>query len=442
MDEDLGPRLRRLRLAAGLSQTQLAGDELSPSYVSLIESGRRRPTHEVATILANRLGCSVTMVLEGREPASIHAASLALNLAALSLGDGRAEEAREQYQRLVDDESLHQDLRDDAQLGLARALENVGDLDGAIAQLTPLYERALAAGTGVPVTTVGIRLCHCCLEAGDLHRAVDVGERALVVAEERGLVGTDDHLRLAATVMAAYFERGDLVHAAAFADRWLPVAEKVGSRAGQGSIYWNAAIVAEARGDIEQAARYSARALGHLSEGDDTRDLSRLRVACAWLWLRLDEPLVERAVTELGRARRDLERFGSPVDLAHWAMARSQAALLGGDPDAALTYAREALDRIAPRVDIQSCQARITLGDALRGSGRAEEALAEYRAAADQLGTLPAGRSAAECWRALGDRLHRDGDARAAADAYRRALDQAGIRSSVASLDRVVDVVS
>ena len=442
MDEELGPRLKRLRVAAGLSQTQLAGDNLSPSYVSLIESGRRRPTYEVASLLADRLGCSVTMILEGREPASIQAASLALNLAALSLGDGRAEEAREKYQALVDDETLSRDMRDDAQFGLARALENLGDLDGAIAELSPLYERALDGSTGLPVTTVAIRLCHCSLEAGDLHRAVDVGERALAVAETRGLVGTDDHLRLAATVMAAYFERGDLVHASAFADRWLPVAERVGSRTGQGSIYWNAAIVAEARGDIEQAARYSSRALAHLSEGDDTRDLCRLRVACAWLWLRLDEPLVDRAVAELDRARPDLERWGSPLDLAHWCTARSQAELLRGDPEAAVRFAREALGRLTPKNDIENCQARITLGDALYAAARGDEALAAYHDAANELATLSAGRFAAECWRALGDRLMRDAEPADAADAYRRALDQAGIRSSVASLDRVVDVVT
>ncbi|GAB2690650.1 helix-turn-helix domain-containing protein [Thalassiella azotivora] len=441
MDEELGQRLRRLRLDAGLSQTQLAGGDLSPSYISLIESGRRRPTHEVASTLAERLGCSVTMVLEGREPASTQAATLALNLAALALGDGRALDARSQYRELLDDESLPGDIRDDARLGLARALENLGDLDAAIAEITPLYERALAGETGVPVTTVAIRLCRCSLDAGDVHRAVDVGERALAVADERGLVGTDDHLRLAATVMAAYFERGDLTHAAAFADRWLPVAEEVGSRAGQGAIYWNAAIVAEARGDVDQAARYSSRALGHLSEGDDSRDLCRLRVACAWLWLRLDDPLVHRAVTELDKAYEDLRRWGSPVDRAHWSTARSQAALLAAEPQEAVEYAQQAIAHLEGSSGIETVQARIMLGDALRASGDVDAALVCYRTAADQLMSQSAGRASAECWRALGDRLMRDTEPADAAAAYRRALDQAGVRPSVASLDRVVDVL-
>jgi tetratricopeptide (TPR) repeat protein len=441
--EELGPRLRRLRLEAGLSQTALAGDDLSPSYVSLIESGRRRPTHEVASKLAERLGVSVTMVLEGREPASTQAATLSLNLARLALADGNVREAEAKFRELLADESLPQSIRDDAQMGLARALENEGDLPAAIGTLSPLYERAVDGRTGIPITTLGIRLCRVYLDAGDLHRAVDIGEQALALASERGLEGTDDQLRLAATVMAAYFDRGDLNHATAFADKWLPVAEQVGSRTGQGSIYWNAAIVAEARGDIDQAARYSTRALAHLSEGDDTRDLSRLRVACAWLWLRLNPPEVDRAVAELDKAREDLERWSGPVDVAYWFTARSQAALLQGRADEAVQFAEEALTRLGSHRGIEACQARIILGDALVAGGQRERAVREFRSAADLLKELPAGRASAECWRAIGERLQSESDAAAeAVDAYRRALDDAGIRPSVASLDRVVDVMA
>src|SRR5947208_10797722 len=58
-------RLRDLRRAAGLSQTELAGDGISPSYVSLLESGRRRPSPAVAALLAAKLGCSTSELLDG-----------------------------------------------------------------------------------------------------------------------------------------------------------------------------------------------------------------------------------------------------------------------------------------------------------------------------------------------------------------------------------------
>lgn len=41
---DFGQRVRERRRQLGRSQTELAGTRLSASYLSLLESGRRRPT--------------------------------------------------------------------------------------------------------------------------------------------------------------------------------------------------------------------------------------------------------------------------------------------------------------------------------------------------------------------------------------------------------------
>ena len=40
----LGERLRQLRVAAGMTQTDLAGDRFSKEYVSQIERSKTRPT--------------------------------------------------------------------------------------------------------------------------------------------------------------------------------------------------------------------------------------------------------------------------------------------------------------------------------------------------------------------------------------------------------------
>src|SRR5438876_10459147 len=52
----LGERLRQLRVSAGLTQTELAGDRFSKEYVSQIERGKTRPTEETVAWLATRLG--------------------------------------------------------------------------------------------------------------------------------------------------------------------------------------------------------------------------------------------------------------------------------------------------------------------------------------------------------------------------------------------------
>src|SRR5436189_5351520 len=52
----LGERLRQLRVAAGMTQTDLAGDRFSKEYVSQIERGKTRPTRETIEWLAQKLG--------------------------------------------------------------------------------------------------------------------------------------------------------------------------------------------------------------------------------------------------------------------------------------------------------------------------------------------------------------------------------------------------
>src|SRR5919199_1513377 len=51
----LGERLRQLRVAAGMTQTELAGERFSKEYVSQIERGKTRPTGETIAWLATRL---------------------------------------------------------------------------------------------------------------------------------------------------------------------------------------------------------------------------------------------------------------------------------------------------------------------------------------------------------------------------------------------------
>src|SRR6266513_4118606 len=61
----LGERLRQLRVAAGMTQTGLAGDRFSKEYVSQIERGKTRPTAETILWLADRLGVDAGFLANG-----------------------------------------------------------------------------------------------------------------------------------------------------------------------------------------------------------------------------------------------------------------------------------------------------------------------------------------------------------------------------------------
>src|SRR5438309_5124223 len=61
----LGERLRQLRVAAGMTQTGLAGERFSKEYVSQIERGKTRPTAETVAWLAQRLGVDAAFLANG-----------------------------------------------------------------------------------------------------------------------------------------------------------------------------------------------------------------------------------------------------------------------------------------------------------------------------------------------------------------------------------------
>src|SRR6187549_3169894 len=61
----IGSRVRALRVAAGLTQTALAGQRFSKEYVSQIERGKTRPTGETIAWIAGRLDVDAGYLANG-----------------------------------------------------------------------------------------------------------------------------------------------------------------------------------------------------------------------------------------------------------------------------------------------------------------------------------------------------------------------------------------
>ena len=66
LQSGLGTRLRQLRVAAGLTQSDLAGDRFSKEYVSQIERGKTRPTPQTLGWIAERLGVDTSYLETGQ----------------------------------------------------------------------------------------------------------------------------------------------------------------------------------------------------------------------------------------------------------------------------------------------------------------------------------------------------------------------------------------
>lgn len=422
-------RLKTLRRAAGLSQTELAGDGISPSYVSLLESGRRSPSPAVAALLAAKLGCSASQLLEGEPSERERRMQLELAYAELALRHDGSADALARMRTLLAEDDLPLPVRSQAELLTARAQEQTGDLAGAVATLTALLDRARTGDRSVSVPRVAMFLCHCHKSSGDLNRAVRIGEEALQGCRDQGLDGSDDYFMLAATVMEAYGDLGDEAHAAAWARQLVTQAEAAGSRSGQAALYWNASLLAERDGRLDDALEYSHRAIAHLGELGDSRDLARLKVDSAAVLLASDPPHVHEARDALERAQADLRRAGSELDVVAWEYIRSGVALLDGDVSAAESLARSAIERLPDdATSVHLSLAHQALGDSLAAQGRSLEAAEHYALAADlRVAGLP-GRGTALQWRDLAERLLASGEIDVALTAFRRALDAAGVR--------------
>src|SRR5690606_25349191 len=157
-----------MRRQRGLSQAQLAHPELSDSYISLIESGKRTPTAAVLELLASKLDCSLSYLVNGVTAEQLQELELELNYAKIALDNGEVQEARRRYGELVADPNLAglAQLRQEAEYGLALAMEACGDLDAAVATLNGL--RASAADTMTPERRIAVTmaLSRCYRERG------------------------------------------------------------------------------------------------------------------------------------------------------------------------------------------------------------------------------------------------------------------------------------
>jgi transcriptional regulator with XRE-family HTH domain len=423
-----GERLRQLRRAAGLSQGELAGDGLSASYISLLEAGKRTPSSAVVHQLATRLNCSGSQLLDGQPSERDQRIELEMAYARLAIEHGECVDARSRLERLLAEDGIPPRDRDEITLLVARACERTGDLDAAVRFLLPLYERARSGQAAIPVSMIAITLCGCYLDSGDLNQGVALGEQALVSARESGLGATADYFRLAATVMSAYLSLGDYLHARTWADTLLAEAEASGAQSGQAALYWNAAVLAEHEGRMDESLHLIERAMGHLSELDNTRDYARLRVTLAGILLGCDPPRAEQASAILDRTIDDVRDLGSQMDLAEWNYLKSATLLYQGDASGAEGRARQALDLLDGKVSTERCAALLALQDAIAAQGRDAEAGQARALAFSELSQAAGSRPEALQWRALAERMTDLGDHSAAAEAYRRALDGAGIR--------------
>jgi len=133
---EVGRRIRKARLERGLTVAQLGGEELSRSFLTLVEGGRSRISLRALAIVAERLELPISYFVEDAEGESL-AAELVLDYAETELARQRPEECLRMLGEVGVPESMRQRtgyLRGRALLDTGRSREAIGILREAVEQ--------------------------------------------------------------------------------------------------------------------------------------------------------------------------------------------------------------------------------------------------------------------------------------------------------------------
>jgi tetratricopeptide (TPR) repeat protein len=422
----LGERVRKLRVAAGLTQTDLAAGRFTKEYVSQIERSKTRPTLETLEWLAQRLGVDSAQLVTGVSSSERNrwegalARAEALNEQYLwteaapefakVLGEVRAAGARELELRALIGE------------GWARMQE--GELTDATALLQDA--RALsedAIFSDVERADVLFRLGVCRYQLSSISTAIGLLDTALELVEQSDIPNDLLRARILGWRSRCHRRQRDWQAAREDVERALELVEGLNDRRAAAQVYFQASLVAEREGHWVLARSHAERARAYYEELADRENVGRLLNNLGGLTYLLGRP--DEAIAYLKDSLRVLLEEGIDEEAAHVVCSLAEIYLGTGRAPDAEVQARRALELLGDRVDFLSeiGTAQLTLGKALLEQDRLEEAQEMLAAADRSFEQLSSTSHRAAAWVALGDVAARRDDDREAARLYRRAAE-------------------
>lgn len=416
-DEGVGERLRRLRLARGLTQRELAGSKYSPAYVSTIEAGRRTPSPSAARHFASVLGVEVEEIVSGRPPDLAARLMLRIQEAGAALSAGRNEEAEERFRAVAEDARQYGLVRVEARahegLGLA------GERRGLVPQALVSFETAerLLENEPPPLRVEAVcGIARCLQMMGDLRYAIHVLETFLLTLHEEQLEDPAAMMRTYSSLVWPYSEAGLHHKAAEAADQALKLQSRVDDAEKVAGMHLNVArvLLRQGRPDdaleslrsaeriyrllerrTEVARAHLARGIVLSQQGDVDAARRELRQAVEMIEDTSDRLNHARALNELAKVERHAGNKGVAAsllqrslcvlgesDVAELALAHRELGLclVADDPTMAEKHFRTAIDLYA-RADEpqQAATTYAALGDLLTARGELDAARETYR---------------------------------------------------------------
>ena len=415
-----------MRVAAGLTQTDLADGRFSKEYVSQIERGKTRPTADTLDWLAEKLGVDPDYLESGvssedraRAEAGLARAEALSEIHQYDEGLDEFVAAREAVERLG-----ARDLEFRSLLGESWALIQVGRSSEALELLARARELAdWPMFSDVDRAGVLFRLGVARYKLSSIETSVGLLSAALELADRSGLASDSLRADILGWRSRCYRRRRDWQAAREDVELALELAQAAGDKQATANAYFQASLVAEREGHFVLARSYAERARGLYEELADRGNVGRLMNNLGGLNYTLGN--AEQAVGLLEGAFSVANETGSQVDAGQAMCSLAEVHLGTGQYAEAEAKARQALELLADRVDYlyEIGTAQLSLGRALLQQDRLIEA-GEMLLAADRSFEQTSSVShRAAAWVAQGDLAAKRGAEREAARQYRRAAE-------------------
>jgi tetratricopeptide (TPR) repeat protein len=422
----LGERLRQLRVAAALTQSELAGDRFSKEYLSQIERGKTRPTGETIEWLALRLGVDAGFLANGVSTDERGRVETRLAQAEALLESEQNDEALavfDDVRSAVAATGLPElDVR--ALTGEATARARLGDVRRALELLT--RARDLSEGPGfsdVERANVLYLLGKSRYLASSTTTAIGLLNEAMTLAERSGLPCDGLRSDILHWRSRCYRRQRDYEAARDDIQLALELADGLSDRRTIADLNFQASLLAERDGHWVLARTYAERAKAQYEDIADRTNVGRLLNNLGGLNYLLGKP--DDAVRHLKDAFATALEVGNDPEAARAVSSLAQVHLGMGDVRLAEEQARHALQLLGDRVDYldEIGSAQLMLGRALLEQARLDEAADAFSRAESSFDQLSSASHRAAAWVAQGDLATRRGDDRTAARLYRQAAE-------------------
>jgi tetratricopeptide (TPR) repeat protein len=422
----LGERVRQLRVAAGLTQTDLAGERFSKEYVSQIERGKTRPTRETIEWLAAKLGVDAGFLEKGVSADERSRVEAMLARAEALTQDQRYDEAVEELENAQTAILATGSVELEARALQAEAWARMER--GELRQSLQLLERCrtMTEGPGfsdVDRAEVIFRIGVCRYHLSSMASAIALLSEALRLADTSELPCDLLRSEILHWRSRCYRRQRDLEAAREDVERALELAQSIDDPGTMANVYFQASLIADRQGHWVLARSYAERAKAYYEQINDERNVGRLLNNLGGLHFQLGKP--ERAVEHLKSAYRVLLEKGSEAEAANVVSSLAHVHLATGNVETAEEEARHALQILESREDhlYEIAPTQLVLGRALMEQGRFDEAGEYLRASESSAEQLESISHRAAAWMAQGDLAARQGNDAAAARLFRKAAE-------------------